>query len=400
MELPDVKSSDDLICLVHIENTHLKRRVSTSLTVGQCAVCALATTEGVAVDELALIVHDQAENSYSREPPFPYVEDISAIEVVETLLGDEVDSDFSTAVCALVSDLFYNDFWFQEVGYETNIETLWFEFEHRVKHETRLLTRPESGRPETPPEWNFDYIENLLSYTSEEVGLVRDYPEGTQLYRARTARSSFDLRQTIVGNAAKQLGTPPAELASAGRMNAQGIPLLYVARDAETACAEVVSHSQYTDPVVGMFTTTRGLKILDLTFKPPKIDRYDDDPPKEEWWYSGLSFFVKQITRPVILDDQHPIDYAPTQLITEALRWHSQQPIDGIAYPSEVNPGGTNLVLFFNENHDFANATAGSKTIRVDRLGLPHDPVFTIDHTTVRIVQMKREIKAKRSPFF
>jgi RES domain-containing protein len=132
-------------------------------------------------------------------------------------------------------------------------------------------------------------------------------------------------------------------------MNAQGVPMLYVTLDAETACAEVASHSPYDETVVGAFILQQPLRILDLTQVPPPRSVFDETHKEGDDRLSSLSFYKDRITRPVILDDNHPVDYVPSQMLTEAFRWWTNPRLDGIAYPSRVRKGGTNVVLFFGD---------------------------------------------------
>ncbi|MBB2199125.1 RES family NAD+ phosphorylase [Gluconacetobacter sp. 1c LMG 22058] len=60
----------------------------------------------------------------------------------------------------------------------------------------------------------------------------------THFYRARGARHSVEVMK-ILANPAGEFAAPPKELRLAGRMNAAGIPVLYVACEPETALAEL-----------------------------------------------------------------------------------------------------------------------------------------------------------------
>ena len=81
----------------------------------------------------------------------------------------------------------------------------------------------------------------------------------------------------------------------------------------------------------------------------------------------NLAEFVQRIIRPVIVDGNHPVDYAPTQIITEAFRWWSKPKIDGIAYRS-LNGGGTNVVLFYGEAFWFeSDSEKGTNMDRIER---------------------------------
>jgi len=63
-----------------------------------------------------------------------------------------------------------------------------------------------------------------------------------------------------------------------------------------------------------------------------------------------LSGFVRSITQPVTKDGREHIDYVPSQVVCEYLAQvaflEDQQPLNGVIFPSSVQGGGINLVIF------------------------------------------------------
>lgn len=83
------------------------------------------------------------------------------------------------------------------------------------------------------------------------------------LFRARVHSSSESLQQTL-SSPEKELGPPPANIASAGRMNARGISVFYGALDQHTAISEVRPHvGSYV--VVGKFDLVKPLTLINLS---------------------------------------------------------------------------------------------------------------------------------------
>lgn len=157
--------------------------------------------------------------------------------------------------------------------------------------------------------------------------------EQLSVYRGRLVDNPTDL----IPNA-ENLGPPPSKKAGASRLSAAGISVMYASQDAETAIAEIAGHGLENYACVGRFRATRALLILDLT-KRPRVPFPVLDPT--QWGTVQMAHFfeefVAQVTRPIIPDGRHHIDYAPTQVLTEFLRWNpnpGRQPIDGIALPS------------------------------------------------------------------
>lgn len=122
------------------------------------------------------------------------------------------------------------------------------------------------------------------------------------------------------------LGPPPANLASAGRMNALGLAVFYGATHADVAIAEgrppVASHV-----LVGRFEVIRPLKLLDVEA-------------------SFLAHLRKQITLPVMPDDE-PLEYLVRQAIADYLANLAGPVVDGLVYRSiQHDKGKNNIVLF------------------------------------------------------
>lgn len=72
--------------------------------------------------------------------------------------------------------------------------------------------------------------------------------------------------------------------------------------------------------------------------------------PKRMEALTFLRDFVESISRPVRKDGREHIDYVPSQVVCEYFATQftidGDVRLDGIAYPSTVRAGGTNLVLF------------------------------------------------------
>jgi RES domain-containing protein len=138
---------------------------------------------------------------------------------------------------------------------------------------------------------------------------------------------------------------PFRDRASEGRANPKGIPYLYVATDEKTAVSEV-------RPWIGTYVSVAHLK----THRELRcVDCSDGEwlsqglvslthPPRDEWdkyvWRGINAAFREPVTR---TDDL--ADYAPTQVIAEAMRGAGYS---GIVYGSSISRGGggKNIVLF------------------------------------------------------
>lgn len=412
MEFDPVSSTDDAMCLAHISDGHLLRRVEEFAEDGDCRICLTdsLTPSGrvVKLERVACVVEEVAQTSYDHEgwisDGAQILEPLTTEDVVMALLEDAIEPEALDLSVGLATALIQEELdWFEPFGMdrEEGIEYEWDTFEERVKHESRLLLRPRGDSPKSAPERNHAFIESLLFLAEERAGLIRTLRRGTKLYRARSERDAHEFERIARESPARQLGPAPRERASAGRMNAQGVPMFYVALDQETACAEVASHSPYDEAVVGRFIVQKPLRVLDLTTIPEPRSIFDDTVQEDiDERLNALSVYRERITRPVILDGNHPVDYAPTQVITDAFRYWPDRPLDGIMYPSRVREGGKNIVLFYGDRMWFESPVEKSSPLEGFIRQTDHGQKtsrFHIDPKTVRRFRVKREISVTKA---
>lgn len=202
------------------------------------------------------------------------------------------------------------------------------------------------------------FFTSLSSF--EKLGLISynmTIPQNTSLFRARVIPSG----KSMLG--IEDMGCPPADKATAGRANPMGIPYLYLSKNEETTYYEV--RALYLDRlVIGTFSTTRELKILDFT-KPLSLyvaNLQSSDLAMEVSKYLLLQRISKDLSKPLRRFDTE-IEYVPTQLICEFCKLHD---IDGIMFNSSLHKGGVNVVLFDADN---AECTA-VKQVEINRVDI------------------------------
>ena len=202
------------------------------------------------------------------------------------------------------------------------------------------------------------FFTSLSSF--EKLGLISynmTIPQNTSLFRARVIPSG----KSMLG--IEDMGCPPADKATAGRANPMGIPYLYLSKNEETTYYEV--RALYLDRlVIGTFSTTRELKILDFT-KPLSLyvaNLQSSDLAMEVSKYLLLQRISKDLSKPLRRFDTE-LEYVPTQLICEFCKLHD---IDGIMFNSSLHKGGVNVVLFDADN---AECTA-VKQVEINRVDI------------------------------
>lgn len=274
------------------------------------------------------------------------------------ILGDEINSKYSDRIIEdLVSigldETYYEKYW-QCFSLDKDLMYSWSFFSNFVKHKVRYVF---SYLPETcnfqDKEINLNSILDIISYNIQKLNLIKTIGNNEIIYRCRVHKDwNNDFN-------AKSLGTPPIEKAIySNRLTAAGIPAFYGAFDERTCCKEIISNlSTYSYVTIGEFKPINELKILDLT-SIPRISMFDQER-KELRYICGFMFnFVAKLNEPITKDNKEHIDYVPTQIFTEYLRFvyskELKHQIDGIIYPSSKSQNGKNCVLFYDNRmmHD------------------------------------------------
>jgi hypothetical protein len=216
----------------------------------------------------------------------------------------------------------------------------WRSFEHSLKTEARFCSQTAVNYLTSI----FDGIGELQ--TRNGRSLVVDAGPGTDfhiLYRARVFQSDDQL-EAALGRPDIHLGSPPASLPAAGRMNARGISVSYGASNQKAAVAEVRSPVG-SQIAVAQFEIIRKLRLLDLT-------ALSDVRVTGSFFDLHLAVFLRslsgRITRPVMPDDE-PLEYLATQAIADFLATEASVPIDGIIFPSVQAAGGVPNVILFHK---------------------------------------------------
>lgn len=210
-------------------------------------------------------------------------------------------------------------------------------------------------------------------------------PIGSILYRARLGiqyRVDKDDQGNIIDEQPSGYGAdamkPPRDIASEGRANPAGIPVLYLGTCVQTAISEVRPWVG-SEVSVAQFKTTRELRAVDLSLGHGQSvlsqmvlgELFDTKPTelaKKETavWIDIDNAFSKPVTR-----SEGTVDYVPTQILTELFR-HAGY--DGIIYRSQFGKAGYNVALF---NLADANAiscapyTVSAVEIQFEQIGNP-----------------------------
>lgn len=195
----------------------------------------------------------------------------------------------------------------------------WGKFSDSIKYENRFHNN----------KFNTDIFASFLS------SVVKIYHSGDCFYRARIANNAD-------GYTCKEMYAPPKEKRSAGRVNPEGIGVLYLSLEQETVLNETrVNVFDYV--TIGKFRAKRDLRIVNLSGL-LKISPFDYGDNLERFALNRDIFreLSIEIAKPLRRSDSI-LEYLPTQYISEFVK---SEGYDGVEFESTLRNGGHNLALF------------------------------------------------------
>lgn len=198
-----------------------------------------------------------------------------------------------------------------------------------------------------------DYVfgidgESEIIYSDPVISHVGSYDSGFPIYRARYFGSQDSLRRAMV-LPDMELVRPPSKLAKAGRINAEGISVLYGANRKKVALSEVRppigSHA-----VIFRVNVIADISLLDVEKLKNTFNEIYDDANNAYSRENFVSRFEDQISKPVMPEDEST-EYVVTQVISDYLAKRENPNIDGLIYKSaQKKAEGKNIALFHNSS--------------------------------------------------
>ncbi len=209
----------------------------------------------------------------------------------------------------------------------------WDTFSQMVKYKKRYTFFQDSHF--IPQE---EWKDDVLTEINQLCGniLISKLPSGTIIFRGRpndtgTPRTFFN-----------DLTAPPVEVAKENRMSAAGISMFYGALDPDTPVKEIRNYNPGAVIDLGEFVLKKELVVIDLFKIPANLSFW---MPEYFIEFKFLKKFHSEITKPITRNPG--IEYVPTQIFTEYIRFMSNEHIDGIIYKSSLT-GKKNIVLFYD----------------------------------------------------
>lgn len=280
-------------------------------------------------------------------------------------IGFRTDGLFKDALSSL-SDRQWCQRNFYELKPHQALSAGWNEFTRVVKHESRYVffrredPRAEGrGSEEIPPSYFLDALSSVIS----RCGLYTKLNAGTTVLRLRVHELGKKFTK------AHELGPPPPTLAKyPNRMSAAGISAFYGAFDRETTIAETTnSMNEPKSATLGHFKVLKDLYLIDFTKLPSIPSIFESASRARRHGIYFLRSFLEDFAAPTEKDGREHIEYVPTQVVSEYLRFihrgPKNQPINGILYKSSRQAGTNACVLFIGPDGVCDPGNEGGKNV-------------------------------------
>jgi hypothetical protein len=384
--------TDRALCPAHIDDSVLNTVITENLSATSCSYCPttggndetpVAAPLGTFLEAFMAGVHFLYEPAEDSGVPVAEGERITTVygadEVVRMVMdhatagrGDDEVLTADIAATLTTSDWVAKDW--QRLSPDRVMHHSWESFKTLVKHSTRFFFGSMVSSPD-------DEILSASGFFAELARLIADIPEiypspCPVLYRGRMIATEPDIAEY---RSATVLGSPPPERAAANRMSPAGISMFYGSTDVDTAVAEIGAHSSYGHAVTGEFTPAREIRLVDLTKLPGLPSIFDARFAGRYYAILFLRQFIHDLTLPIDLDGREHIDYVPTQVFTEYLRYSFPARVDGLMFGSSQGPGA-NVVVFYGAEFCSDKGSENEYT----RLAL--DPATVTKHRVTTVI--------------
>jgi len=222
----------------------------------------------------------------------------------------------------------------------------WEEFSNSIKYSNRFHNR----------------MFNAKVFASFLPILEKVYPVGTKLYRARISSESD-------GFTHDKMNAPPPDKRTSGRINPEGVGVLYLASDPKTTLNEARA-TAFDYVTIGTFENCRAVKIVNLSGV-GRTSPFLYSGELEEFAANRNVFreIAAEIAKPLRRTDS-PLSYLPTQYIAEFIK---SQNYDGVEFASTLREGGYNLAIF---DEDLFTCIEPTLTVEISQILYSTNPAL------------------------
>ena len=230
----------------------------------------------------------------------------------------------------------------------------WQHFSYHVKHAARYVFYHKFSHQAHFEDHDIIPVSRMLGAIQSLIRrskIIEAIHADSELFRVRIAHPFKHFTKAC------DLGPPSIEDCKyPNRMSPAGIPMFYGAFDGTTALAETVAPSAFRFKVAtfGVFKSLRKLRVINFAKLPEVPSIYDKKQRASRAAILFLHKFAAEISRSIVKDGREHIEYVPTQVFAEYLRYifrdKSGMRLDGIIFSSSKQKGGWSIVLFLDSD--------------------------------------------------
>ncbi|MBK7587931.1 MAG: RES domain-containing protein [Bacteroidetes bacterium] len=252
-----------------------------------------------------------------------------------------------------------------EFGDETDFYTdEWNYFKEVVKHKARFVFYFDDvfkGYFHSNPILILNNIQSEII----KLNLFKTITPSTAIYRCTQHINKNDVK----ADGKRIASNPVANCKGQNRMSPAGISMFYGSDDNATCIREVVDFTNLKEPfyTIAKFTPKQNLKLIDLTSFPVLPSIFDSVNNKYRESIMFLKAFAKDLSKHIHKNDTS-IEYVPTQVITEYIKFNPKLKVDGIIYPSAKDNSISNYVLFMDNDESLEKLNFYFSNIQVKHI--------------------------------
>ena len=351
-------SIDSRVCNHCVSDKHIKQFIKGSGEESNCDYCEKNRATTIAFNEFIEFFLEHVDSLYSDpNEVLVNIEDGETFVISELL--DDIDLTEQESLRNDIVESLSDRVWCEGPAYQYDesdaLRAGWEKFSEVVKKHrfTYHQLDDERAYEPIPPSVFLDALSNVIS----RIGLYKTLTKNTSLYRVRIDRKKEKFTK------ASELAPPPAnKVFYPNRMSPSGVPMFYGTFDIGTAIKETYSGNKGQIATVAKFKLLKDITLVDLSKIPPYLGFFEDADYNNQQ-IEFLNDLVKAISAPIDRDGREHIDYVPTQIITEHLRYvhhknNDNEKIHGLIYPSSKPNGKRSVVIFCENEHCVENGEA------------------------------------------
>ena len=252
----------------------------------------------------------------------------------------------------------------------SGLRSAWWDFKEEIRSRARFFGATSAAILDR----SFENLASLGTVSGKPV--VREIQPGdrdSSFWRARIAHSEPEI-ESVLETLRSQLGSPPSDTATAGRMNAEGIPVFYGALEEET-CVSEVRAPVGSFVVLVKFDLLSPIRVLDLnalSIVYSDFSHFDPNYIEKRSRERFLKELVGEMSRPV-MPHEEAREYIATQMVSEYLANRVEPRLHGIIFSSAQTGGGGHNIVLFNGAHSVeADGPVPGLRVRIPaRPGIP-----------------------------